>query len=82
MDSDSMTLQLCFDFCTSRGMAYAGVEYAKECFCGPDDVDLSDYGPRADSECNFRCAGDPNQFCGAGFRLNIYDITRGKELKE
>ena len=79
-----MTLQLCFDFCTSRGMTYAGVQYARECFCGPQDVDLSangpSGGPRAETECNLRCAGDLNQFCGAGLRLNIYDVTRGKKL--
>ena len=69
-DGTSMTDESCVSFCNARGYAFAGTEYAQECFCGsklqPSAAKV------ADSECSFACKGNADEPCGAGFRLTVF----------
>ncbi|PPQ70232.1 hypothetical protein CVT24_013090 [Panaeolus cyanescens] len=66
--SDSMTRELCNDFCGERGYALAGTEYGRECYCDfvfHDEFSLS-------GGCEMPCAGNPNETCGGPNELFIY----------
>lgn len=66
----AMTEESCISYCSSNGFAYAGVEYSQECYCGNT---ISASGKTADAgDCNMGCAGNANELCGAGNRLNIF----------
>ena len=49
---------------------YAGVENGDACFCGNAD---NKFIPTDSKECNIPCTGDPSQFCGSSWRLQVYD---------
>ena len=66
--NDSMTVENCASFC--KGTTYFGVEYGRECYCGATLRSTSTKQPATD--CYFKCAGNPKEYCGAGNRLNIY----------
>ncbi|KAK4955380.1 hypothetical protein LTR28_006139 [Elasticomyces elasticus] len=34
LTSDAMSVEMCTQFCAGKGSVYAGVEYARECYCG------------------------------------------------
>jgi hypothetical protein len=38
MDSDSMTIDMCLNFCASKGFGMAGLEYGRQCFCAKDSL--------------------------------------------
>jgi hypothetical protein len=65
---DLMTLEMCADFCT--GFTYFGTEYARECYCG-NSFNAGSV-PAPGTECNFPCANNPLEYCGAGNRLSVY----------
>ncbi|KAL8891322.1 MAG: hypothetical protein Q9215_001645 [Flavoplaca cf. flavocitrina] len=64
-----MTVEKCAAACSK--FAIFGVEYGTECFCGNTLNDGSVPAPEA--ECSFNCPGNPDEKCGAGRRLNIYE---------
>ena len=49
---------------------YAGVENGDACYCGNADDKFIPTDPK---ECNIPCTGDPGQFCGSSWRLQVYD---------
>ena len=69
-----MTIDKCKKRCTgewySTPYKYAGVEFAKECWCGNDRPTIS--APRTD--CSMPCTGERSQKCGAGHRINVYQL--------
>lgn len=67
---DAMTPASCINFCESKGYQFAGVEYARECFCGHQIRSKST--KKDDSECAMACTGDSSLTCGGPDRLNIY----------
>jgi hypothetical protein len=68
-----MTIEACLTFCSSKGFAYAGVEYSVECFCGSS---LAAEATKVDdSVCNMPCSGAATQPCGAGSRLSLFHTT-------
>ncbi|KAI5920068.1 hypothetical protein F4810DRAFT_455148 [Camillea tinctor] len=73
---DAMTVPLCLDFCahnTSRRYAYAGLEYARECWCADA---LSSLSVRLDdADCGYPCDGDNETACGGALRLSVYNLT-------
>ncbi|KAN0137473.1 WSC domain containing protein [Lactarius tabidus] len=69
-DTVGMTVESCVNFCNSKNLIYAGVEYAQECYCGNTITDGST--SVASTDCNFACKGDASETCGAGNRLNMY----------
>lgn len=63
MTSGSMTIQMCLNFCGSKGFQYSAVQYSRECWCGNElrnGASLSDLS----SSCGMSCGGDPTQSCG------------------
>lgn len=68
---DAMTLEMCVKGCQAQGFAFAGAEYARECYCG---AALSTASVKVDqAECGMLCAGDKGSYCGgSGGRLGVY----------
>ncbi|KAL8839544.1 MAG: hypothetical protein Q9176_004405 [Flavoplaca citrina] len=64
-----MTVEKCAAACSK--FAIFGVEYGTECFCGNTLNEGSVPAPEA--ECSFNCPGNPDEKCGAGRRLNLYE---------
>ena len=72
-NTTGMTVESCVNFCSAKGSAYAGVEYAQECYCGSS---LPSTAVTADaSKCNMLCTGNKKEFCGAANYLNVYENT-------
>lgn len=68
---DEMTPASCIIFCNGKGYAFAGVEYARECFCG--HTIRAQSVQKEETECNMACTGDSTKTCGGPNRLNIYN---------
>merc|ERR1711962_359265 len=68
--STSNTPEHCIDLCRSKGYTYAGVEYGYQCFCGNDPPPSSSILPQ--SQCWYKCYGDPGQYCGGFHTMNVY----------
>ncbi|KAI0205412.1 heme peroxidase [Astrocystis sublimbata] len=67
----AMTLEKCAATC--KGFKYFGTEYGTECYCGNDFAKGSVVV--ASNQCNMECGGNAKQFCGAGNRLSVYQLT-------
>jgi glucan endo-1,3-alpha-glucosidase len=67
----TLTYASCIDICTTRGFAYAGVEYGTQCLCGSSLVNPTP----ATSGCNMPCGGDKAAMCGGNYRINIFQNT-------
>ncbi|KAK3394672.1 WSC domain-containing protein [Podospora didyma] len=67
-----MTVQKCQDFCkkSDSNYKYAGLEYARECWCAISLSSLSEKFP--DTACNLACEGDVTQVCGGNLKLTVY----------
>ncbi|KAK4172123.1 WSC domain-containing protein [Triangularia setosa] len=66
--ADDMTVASCASFC-SKFELFA-VSYGRECYCGQS---VTDGNTEVDAvDCSFPCAGNPNEKCGAGNRVNLY----------
>ena len=68
LGDDALTAEKCEAHCADY--SYFGVEYGRECWCGNGAPSASLAAP--ESECNFACAGDSNEICGAGNRINVW----------
>ncbi|KAL8804112.1 MAG: hypothetical protein Q9182_002745 [Xanthomendoza sp. 2 TL-2023] len=71
-----MTIEICLDYCKSKGTTYAGIEYRRECYCGNSIA--SDATPNA-AGCNLPCKGDPTEICGGSNVMNVYQYVSGTE---
>ncbi|KAI9785690.1 MAG: hypothetical protein M1839_008707 [Geoglossum umbratile] len=69
--NDSMTVPSCLSFCSSY--TYAGLEYARECYCG-NTINTGSV-IAALTDCSMTCKGDPKTYCGAGSRLQMYQLN-------
>ncbi|KAI5359093.1 putative hem peroxidase, carbohydrate-binding WSC, hem peroxidase superfamily [Septoria linicola] len=69
--SSNMTIRGCLSACAGRGFAYAGLEYAQECFCG-NEVRNAGTCASDQSTCNMSCRGNRAEICGGPDRLNIF----------
>ena len=48
---------------------FFGLQNGDECLCGNDDSNII---PTHEFECNMRCNGNDDQFCGGLWRVNVY----------
>ncbi|KAF7361180.1 Copper radical oxidase [Mycena sanguinolenta] len=69
--ANNMTIEACISYCNMDGFSYAGLEYARECYCDNANHAPSPAGPVTD--CNMSCAGNPTESCGAGLRMRVYN---------
>lgn len=69
-NSTGMTVETCVSFCKNAGANYAGLEYAKQCFCGNSLP--SNATTLHARQCNMLCTGNRREFCGASGKLNVY----------
>ncbi|CAO1604760.1 hypothetical protein XANCAGTX0491_008300 [Xanthoria calcicola] len=67
--TDLMTIEICLDYCQSKGTSYAGIEYRRECYCG--NALASDATSNAGG-CTLSCKGDANEICGGSLHMNVY----------
>ena len=61
----------CIAECSSRGFAFAGLQFSLQCWCGGDGYDK--HGA-ADGQCNMPCPGDGNFKCGDSYRNSVYRV--------
>ncbi|EON63806.1 hypothetical protein W97_03034 [Coniosporium apollinis CBS 100218] len=65
-----MTVEKCAANCAQY--TYFGIEYASECFCGNQ---LAASSKLTDStQCSMTCSGSNSQYCGAGSRMQMYQV--------
>jgi hypothetical protein len=74
---NSMTVGKCVDFCKSKSMTYAGLEYSGECYCG--NKVAVDRAPAQGSvgNCLMKCSGNSNQVCGGAAAISLYQACDG-----
>ncbi|KAL6708576.1 hypothetical protein ACN47E_002557 [Coniothyrium glycines] len=80
--SEQMTVETCVETCADKGYRYAGLEYARECFCG--DVIEDRYKPKQGvfGSCSMECAGNAGQICGGPNAISLYGkCEEGEECK-
>merc|ERR1712142_419035 len=67
----TLTPDLCIEHCLTKEFNYAGVQSSDECWCGNTAPPSSKIV--AQTECNEKCTGDSEQFCGGSWRMNVFD---------
>lgn len=67
-----MTVESCTTFCSSKGYAVAGLEYASQCWCGSSLTATATQVAAA--ECSLLCPGNNKEYCGAASLLDIYEL--------
>ncbi|XP_065220734.1 uncharacterized protein LOC135845823 [Planococcus citri] len=65
-----LTPNTCVDLCSSRQLAYAGLE-KDECRCGQNQP--PELVRRIDVDCDHPCPGDSNSKCGGESKISIYE---------
>ncbi|PVH75465.1 copper radical oxidase [Cadophora sp. DSE1049] len=71
----------CLGLCQKYGFMAAGMEYGDECFCGDESVRAASGSVKvAEAECQVKCSGDNNYYCGGGSRLSYYRWIGGEPL--
>lgn len=46
--------------------------YKSECFCGIQPPSEPKFPKVDDKQCNTKCTGDSNQYCGGGWRMGVF----------
>ena len=70
--NDQMTVETCVDYCTSKGFSVAGLEYARECYCGNDIGTTGAPVPGVMGNCMMKCVGDSGEYCGGYAAISLY----------
>jgi hypothetical protein len=70
--SATMTNAVCRSTCRGKGLKLAGT-YGNTCSCG--DVISNNNQRTPSSVCTTKCGGNSNEFCGANYKLSIYNAT-------
>jgi len=66
------TPEFCSNLCYTFGYTYSGVTYKSECFCGSQSPTERRFTMVDDKNCNTKCTGDANQYCGGGWRIGVF----------
>lgn len=67
IERSNMTPEVCIAHCAAKGYQYAGVQFARQCFCGNA---YGRHGPA--TNCTTPCYGDKAQTCGGTWANSIY----------
>ncbi|KAF2402400.1 WSC-domain-containing protein [Trichodelitschia bisporula] len=71
--SDGMSVETCADEARFTAPQLFGVEYGRECWFG--DVLGGSNTLAVRTDCNTLCVGNSSEYCGAGNRLQVYNLT-------
>ncbi|KZO96175.1 glycoside hydrolase family 71 protein [Calocera viscosa TUFC12733] len=74
MQSSSMTVEVCQNYCSGNGFQLAGLENGDECWCG-NSFSNNGGGQAASTDCSTACAGNSAEICGGGWRLSVYTLS-------
>ena len=74
--SENMTVAGCIAHCAALGHPIAGVEYARECYCGSAFVNGGGT-VLPDSACDMACSGDATSLCGGPGALSAFQTASG-----
>lgn len=66
------TPEYCSNLCYKNGYAYSGVTYMTECYCGNQPPDEYMNPKLEDKQCDSKCKGDANQFCGGAWKMGVF----------
>ncbi|KAF4588036.1 hypothetical protein EYR38_009997 [Pleurotus pulmonarius] len=77
--TDDMTVETCTDSCFHAGFPLAGIEFARECYCGLAFANGGGASAPA-GDCNMVCTGNSSEFCGGPNRLTAYNLTDRADL--
>lgn len=70
--SDNMTRAACANFCASKSLPIAGIEFGRECYC---DSQIRNGATNrtllADSQCGYTCSGSQYENCGGARTLDL-----------
>ncbi|KAE9376663.1 WSC-domain-containing protein [Stipitochalara longipes BDJ] len=70
LNTSTITIEECLFACKDAGFAFAGVEFASQCFC---NVVLGNGSvPLPASSCSMPCNGNTSEICGGSSALNLY----------
>lgn len=67
----SMSSSFCRSFCAGKGYSIYGTEQTT-CYCGSS---LPTSKQNLDSSCNYPCAGNQTEMCGASNQLSVYNAA-------
>ncbi|XP_066277311.1 kremen protein 2-like isoform X1 [Branchiostoma lanceolatum] len=80
---NTLTNDICLDYCREMGYAYAGTEYYEECFCGTEE----DFARNLEGKeilyesCDTPCVGDDpsiTTMCGGAWKLSVFKVGSAK----
>ncbi|KAH9479037.1 WSC domain-containing protein [Psilocybe cubensis] len=72
-DITGMTVESCIAFCTPAGYNFAGLEFARECYC--DNIIEPPAVVIDSSNCATPCTGNANEICGGSNAITIFQHT-------
>ncbi|KAK3695397.1 WSC domain-containing protein [Podospora appendiculata] len=77
----NMTVEMCLGFCATGATKYkyAGLEFARECWCAQQLSPLAKKQP--DGECDLPCEGDKTELCGGSLKLTIYTVGAASSIR-
>jgi len=69
----NVTVQSCYNTCTTQRFSVSGVQFGGECYCGNAVPDSSALAPGGVWDCRAMfCNGNQTQFCGGSRRMLVY----------
>ncbi|CAB1103880.1 unnamed protein product [Ectocarpus sp. CCAP 1310/34] len=70
---NSSAVQLCYEYCSSNGYDFMGLQHGRECYCGTEEDEKRhvQYGL---GTCDHPCKGDDNLVCGGFWSFDLYYI--------
>ena len=68
----NMTVDACIAHCDALGHTMAGLEYARECYCGSTFVNGGG-ALLASTACDMACTGDEATVCGGPDALTVFE---------
>lgn len=66
------TPSMCSNLCYKLGYTYSGVTYKNGCFCGSQSPIEPNFPKVEEKQCDTKCSGDANQFCGGGWKMGVF----------
>ncbi|XP_071094766.1 xylosyltransferase sqv-6-like [Haliotis cracherodii] len=68
--SQSMTQEVCTEYCSTEGYALAGTESGNQCYCGNSIP--TGHTRDGENNCQRPCAGNTTLICGGTWYLSVY----------